>query len=227
MKKIVLISIAACLSLCSCGLNRDVDEMIETERYTLHIESFDVHGGTSYYMTTDSIVCHNTIPQLAYFLASSSHNPIIDNTTMYYINLKKQSFLPDYIHTIINHDTTQSLDYTPLLNAMMGKGVLRADTTYEPLRILELYDSTRYVANVEENDILNVLSIVTQLQEHYRMPISLAPGIDPNLLTKDYWMTDNWETDSLWLNSRGLRIVPDQQGRKMRIIEFNRCKGKI
>ena len=222
--------VIGCLVAASCGIKRGVDQTVETERFSLHIESYDVHGGTSYYISADSIVMNNTIPQLAYFLASSSHNPVLDTTTMYFIDIKKQEFLPNYIHTIFNRDTTQPTDYTPLLTALMEKGLLRADTTYEPLRLLEIYDSTRYVANVNNDeyvDNLNALSIVAQLQEHYRMPVSLAPGIDPNLLTEAFWADGNWKPDSLWLDKHGLRIVPDPQGRQMRIIEFNRCKGDI
>lgn len=229
-RRLFILTVIGCLVAAGCGINRGVDETVETERYTLHIESHDVHGGISYYMTTDSIVMGNTIPQLAYFLASSSHNPVLDTTTMYYIDIKKQGFLPIYIHTIFNRDTTQPVDYTPLLQAMMEKGLLRADTTFEPLRLLELYDSALYVTNVindEYEDNLNVLSIIAQLQEHYRMPVSLAPGIDPNLLTDANWIDDDWKADSLWLDSKGMRIVPDPQGRQMRVIEFNRCKGKI
>jgi hypothetical protein len=40
-------------------------------------------------------------------------------------------------------------------------------------------------------------------------------------------MNEDWPTDSLWLDDMGFRIVPDPQGRRMRIIEFNRCKGDI
>ena len=49
----------------------------------------------------------------------------------------------------------------------------------------------------------------------------------PDNVTEFYWMTGDWKSDSLWLDSRGMRIVPDPQGRKMRIVEFNRQKGKI
>ena len=40
------------------------------------------------------------------------------------------------------------------------------------------------------------------------------------------WFNDR-KADSLWLDNSGFRLVPDPQGRQMRIITFNRHKGKI
>ncbi|MBR1549123.1 MAG: hypothetical protein IJ634_00610 [Bacteroidales bacterium] len=258
MKKNLFIALAACMTLCGCYFNRDIDETIETDRYTMHITSDGVIAGHDGRFasadTTDSIDTTErtdikeftgTIPRMAYHLMCAS---IADpySTTMCWIEQDKQPFLPKYVCTVIDSDTTQPDDYTPLLRAMMDRGILRADTTYEPLQLLELYDSARYAQHmsgvdvdssvlfqVEMEDgepaygIFNAISVVAHLRETYRMPLTLAPSLPADLTTEIRWMVDDWSTDSLWLDSMGFRIVPDPQGRQMRIITINRHKGKI
>ena len=126
---------------------------------------------------------------------------------------------------------------------MMEKGVLRADTTYEPMLVLEVFDTVRFDAGKdslkaitinEDGDTIidnycysNAVSIMNNLRESYRKPIVLAPGLSPWRETHWDWSKGNWNFVVKQLEQRGLRIVPDPQGRKMRVVEFNRCKGKI
>lgn len=250
MKKTFFIALAACITLTGCYFNRGVDETIETERFTMRMVSWDMdvdnvikHGkAVRDFKGPDTVVQRGTVPELAYLLAYSSDS--INSTTLYWYDNKKQNFLPGYTYLIVDRDTAQPLDYTPLLHAMMKKGLLRADTTYETMRILEIFDRARYEAPVDtietfvisddgdthygiEINTISAFSIVMRMRERYRMPVNLAPGVDPYSQTEERWSNGDWKADSLWLDSRGMRIVPDPQGRQMRVIEFNRCKGKI
>lgn len=243
MKQTVLTALAASMMLCGCYFNRDIDETIETDRYTLNLVSDNIFSRIEDHDKGDTLMFICSVPRLAKFLADITYDRLSDDTTMCWIDEGKQTFLPRYYCYITDHDTAQPADYTPLLHAMMERGILRADTTYEPLQLLEIYDSTRFhfdedsivkeVIVDEDGDTvcsynaMNVFVVVTQLRDNYRLPVSLAPGVDPKLVTKHRWMNDNWEADSLWLDSRGMRLVPDPQGRRMRIVEFNRQKGEL
>jgi hypothetical protein len=222
-----------------CYFNRGIDETFETDRYTMRMVSWD--------MDVDSVnryddVYGGTVPEIAAVLAIVS-DTIINSTTMYWYDQEKQGFLPGYTYFIVDRDTTQPKDYTSLLRAMMEKGVLRADTTYEPMLVLEVFDTVRFDAGKdslkaitinEDGDTVidnycysNAVSIMNNLRESYRKPIVLAPGLSPWRETHWDWSKGNWDFVVKQLEQRGLRIVPDPQGRKMRVVEFNRCKGKI
>ena len=222
-----------------CYFNRGIDETFETDRYTMRMVSWD--------MDVDSVnryddVYGGTVPEIAAVLAMVS-DTIINSTTMYWYDQEKQGFLPGYTYFMVDRDTTQPKDYTPLLRAMMEKGVLRADTTYEPMLVLEVFDTVRFDAgkdslkaitiNEDGDTVLdyyctsNAVSIMNNLRESYRKPIVLAPGLSPWRETHWDWSKGNWDFVVKQLEQRGLRIVPDPQGRKMRVVEFNRCKGKI
>lgn len=222
-----------------CYFNRGIDETFETDRYTMRMVSWD--------MDVDSVnryddVYGGTVPEIAAVLAIVS-DTIINSTTMYWYDQEKQGFLPGYTYFIVDRDTTQPKDYTSLLRAMMEKGVLRADTTYEPMLVLEVFDTVRFDAGKdslkaitinEDGDTIidnycysNAVSIMNNLRESYRKPIVLAPGLSPWRETHWDWSKGNWDFVVKQLEQRGLRIVPDPQGRKMRVVEFNRCKGKI
>ena len=244
MKQTIFIALAACMTLTGCYFNRGVDETVETERFTMRMMSWDMVEGelVSYFDQNDTIVHGGTVPEVAYLLAYLSDS--INSNTMYWYDHKKQNFLPGYTYLIVDRDTAQPRDYTPLLHAMMKKGLLCADTTYEPMRLLEIFDRARFEAPVDtietfvinddgdtnygyEINTINAISIVNRMRANYRMPVNLAPGVDPYSQTEERWSDGDWKADSLWLDSRGMRVVPDPQGRKMRVIEFNRCKGKI
>lgn len=222
-----------------CYFNRGIDETFETDRYTMRMVSWD--------MDVDSVnryddVYGGTVPEIAAVLAIVS-DTIINSTTMYWYDQEKQGFLPGYTYFIVDRDTTQPKDYTSLLHAMMEKGVLRADTTYEPMLVLEVFDTVRFDAgkdslkaitiNEDGDTVLdyyctsNAVSIMNNLRESYRKPIVLAPGLSPWRETHWDWSKGNWDFVVKQLEQRGLRIVPDPQGRKMRVVEFNRCKGEI
>lgn len=244
MKKILSLVLVACTTLCGCYINRDVDETIETDRYTLHLVSSSVFDYPEFDEQADTLLYTSTVPGLAKFLGTDISN----DTTMCVVDESKQDFLPSYSAYIADRNPSQPDDYMPLLRAMMDRGILRADTTYKPLQLLELYDSARYARRMSGADIdssvlfkvemkdgepdpdrsfLCAISVVHQLRDAYRMPVSLGPGVPADLPTEMRWMNEDWPTDSLWLDDMGFRIVPDPQGRRMRIIEFNRCKGDI
>lgn len=237
MKRIIFTVMAVSLLLVGCNNRRTVDETVETERYTLKIQGNAIYGDFFSYSAMefsfegDTWEFCNTVPQMAYFLVSHYG---LDSTTMYYIDMDKQVILPRYVYTLVDHDTTQPADYTQLLQAMIDRGILRTDTTYEPLQVLVVFDSARFVAHRttewldEEPYTTNIASIVVQLQEHYRMPVSPAPDVDIWSMVDGFKIDDkDWQADSLWLDERGLRVIPDPEGRQMRIIEFNRAKGNI
>jgi hypothetical protein len=232
------------VTLCGCYFNRDIDETIETDRYTLHLVSHNMFDHYEFDELADTLLYTSTVPGLARFLGMDISN----DTTMFVVDEAKQDFLPNYSAYIADRNPSQPDDYTPLLRAMMDRGILRADTVYKPLQLLELYDSARYARcmsgvdvdssvlfHVEMKDgepdpdrsFLCAISAVNQLRDTYRMPVSLGPGVPADLPIEVRWMNEDWPTDSLWLDSMGFRIVPDPQGRRMRIIEFNRCKGKL
>lgn len=240
MKRIMIMTaVLGGLMATGCYFNRGIDETFETDRYTMRMVSWD--------MDVDSVnryddVYGGTVPEIAAVLAIVS-DTIINSTTMYWYDQEKQGFLPGYTYFIVDRDTTQPKDYTSLLRAMMEKGVLRADTTYEPMLVLEVFDTVRFDAGKdslkaitinEDGDTIidnycysNAVSIMNNLRESYRKPIVLAPGLSPWRETHWDWSKGNWDFVVKQLEQRGLRIVPDPQGRKMRVVEFNRCKGKI
>ena len=240
MKRIMIMTaVLGGLMATGCYFNRGIDETFETDRYTMRMVSWD--------MDVDSVnryddVYGGTVPEIAAVLAMVS-DTIINSTTMYWYDQEKQGFLPGYTYFIVDRDTTQPKDYTSLLCAMMEKGVLRADTTYEPMLVLEVFDTVRFDAgkdslkaitiNEDGDTVLdyycssNAVSIMNNLRESYRKPIVLAPGLSPWRETHWDWSKGNWDFVVKQLEQRGLRIVPDPQGRKMRVVEFNRCKGKI
>ena len=240
MKRIMIMTaVLGGLMATGCYFNRGIDETFETDRYTMRMVSWD--------MDVDSVnryddVYGGTVPEIAAVLAIVS-DTIINSTTMYWYDQEKQGFLPGYTYFIVDRDTTQPKDYTSLLRAMMEKGVLRADTTYEPMLVLEVFDTVRFDAgkdslkaitiNEDGDTVLdyycssNAVSIMNNLRESYRKPIVLAPGLSPWRETHWDWSKGNWDFVVKQLEQRGLRIVPDPQGRKMRVVEFNRCKGKI
>lgn len=223
------------LVLCSCNHRRVVDETVETDRYTLHIQSPKAYTAAtgnkivSHYFKADTSVLSTTIPELAMHLGAVTRGPHIDSV-MFYINLDKQNFLPHYVYTIIDHDTTQPDDYTPLMQALVDSGILRIDTSYEPRQLLVIFDTARLAEhrNTEANsEVINTMSMAVQMQQNYRLPVTLGPGVTMDLKTDEYFLGDNWEKDSLWLDERGLRVVPDPQGSLLRILTFNRAKGRI
>ena len=117
---------------------------------------------------------------------------------------------------------------------MIDRGILRTDTTYEPLKQLVVFDSTRLEAHrkteVQEGDtdVKNIAAIIVQLRANRHMPVSAAADVDMNTIVDGYDIgSEEWETDSLWLDERGMRVVPDPEGRQMCIVEFNRAKGRI
>lgn len=244
MKKILSLVLVACVTLCGCYFNRDIDETIETDRYTLHLVSHNMFDHYEFDEQADTLLYTSTVPGLARFLGMDISN----DTTMFVVDESKQDFLPSYSAYIADRNPSQPDDYTPLLRAMMDRGILRADTVYKPLQLLELYDSARYARHMSGVDVdslvlfhvemkdgepdpdrsfLCAISAVHQLRDTYRMPVSLGPGVPVDLPIEMRWMNEDWSTDSLWLDSMGFRIVPDPQGRRMRIVEFNRCKGKL
>ena len=252
----IMMAVWVGLMATGCYFNRGVDETIETERYTMRMVSWDMdvdgvieHGhAVREYQNLDTMVYGGTVPMIALRLANNSISE--NETTLYKYDNGKQDFLPSYTYLVVDRDTTNPEDYTPLLHAMMKKGILRADTTYEPMRILEVYDSARFSSrkrHVQEEDakttfhvqmrdgevsyeesFQSVENIATSLRLEYHLPVLLDPSVDPDM-KMEYHEMDNklWQHDSLWLDDLGMRIVPDPQGRKMRVIEFNRCKGKI
>lgn len=240
MKKTVFIALAVSLLVVGCyNKKRLVDETIETGRYTLQVQGIDAWrdatGKSSvncyYQKGGDTTVVTTTVPWMASFLVSHYR---IANTTMYYVDRTKQNFLPKYFFTLVDHDTPQPLDYAPLLQAMIDRGILRTDTTYEPLQQLVVFDSVRLESHrkteVQEGDtdVKNIAAIIVQLRANRHMPVSAAPDVDMNIIVDGYDIgKKDWQTDSLWLDERGMRVVPDPEGRQMRIIEFNRAKGRI
>lgn len=235
MKKIAFMAVMAGLVLCSCNHRKVVDETVETDRYTLHIQdakTYKAETGSSFvshYFTADTSVLCTTIPELALHLGAVTRGPHIDSV-MFYVNLPKQDFLPNYVYTITDHDTTQPDDYTPLMQAMVDGGILRIDTTYEPRQLLVIFDTARLAAhrNTEaDSEVINTMSMAVQMQLNYHKPVTLGPGVEMDMMNDGYWLGDNWEKDSLWLDERGLRVVPDPQGSLLRILTFNRAKGRI
>ena len=183
----------------------------------------------SQYFQPDTTVFSATIPELALHLAAMTRGPYLDSV-MFYVDMDKQTFLPNYVYTIVDRDTTQAKDYTPLMQALMERGILRADTVYEPRQLLVISDTVRlnnYRQMEADLDFTNVLSIAVQLQQSYFMPVTPGPGVNLDIMTNGHFMGDNWEKDSLWLDEHGLRVIPDPQGSLLRIVIFNRAKGRI
>jgi hypothetical protein len=240
MKRITFIAIALSLLMVGCyNKKRLVDETVETDRYTLQIQGIDAwraatgrsNVNSCYSESGDTTVLTTTVPWMASFLVS--HYPIA-TTTMYYVNKNKQNFLPNYFFTLVDHDTAQPADYPQLLQAMIDRGILRTDTTYEPLQQLVVFDSARLEAHrkmeVQEGDtdVKNIAAIIVQLRANRHMPVSAASNVDMDIIVDGYDIgKKDWQADSLWLDERGMRVVPDPEGRQMRIIEFNRAKGRI
>lgn len=257
MKRNFLIMMVALggLMVTGCFFGRGIDETIETDRYSLHMQSDEVwdydewtDDGWMMLNRNDTLfMCYN-VPDAAVILAARSD--VQDSMTMHYCDQHKRYFLPKYIFTIVDRDTTQPQDYTPLLHAMIKRGILQADTTYEPLRLLEVYDTVRFAAHkkqvkeenaescchvqmkgggkVSEDESFQSLGYVaSNLQHNFRIPVIVAPEVDPNVKIEFRFMEDERKTVDSWLDSMGMRIVSDPQNRKMRVIEFNRCKGKI
>jgi len=235
MKKIAFIAVVVGLMFCGCDYRKTVDETVETERYTLHIQdvkSYTAETGNrivSHYFTADTTVLSATIPELALHLAAMTRGPYLDSV-MFYVDMDKQNFLPSYVYTIVDRDTTQPKDYTPLMQALMDRGILRADTLYEPRQLLVISDTARlnnYRKMEADLDFTNVLSMTVQLQQSYFMPVTPGPGVNLDIMTDGHLMGDGWEKDSLWLDEHGLRVIPDPQGSLLRIVTFNRAKGRI
>ena len=252
----IMMAVWVGLMATGCYFDRGVDETIETERYTMRMVSWDMdvdgvieHGlAVREYQNLDTMIMSGTVPMIAFRLANNSISE--NETTLYKYDNGKQDFLPSYTYLVVDRDTTTPEDYTPLLHAMMKKGILRADTTYEPMRILEVYDSARFSSrkrHVQEEDakttfhvqmrdgevsyeesFQSVENIAASLRLTHHLPVLLDPSVDPDTKMEYHEMDSRqWQSDSLWLDDMGMRIVPDPQGRKMRVIEFNRCKGKI
>ena len=252
----IMMAVWVGLMATGCYFDRGVDETIETERYTMRMVSWDMdvdgvieHGlAVREYQNLDTMIMSGTVPMIAFRLANNSISE--NETTLYKYDNGKQDFLPSYTYLVVDRDTTTPEDYTPLLHAMMKKGILRADTTYEPMRILKVYDSARFSSrkrHVQEEDakttfhvqmrdgevsyeesFQSVENIAASLRLTHHLPVLLDPSVDPDTKMEYHEMDSRqWQSDSLWLDDMGMRIVPDPQGRKMRVIEFNRCKGKI
>ena len=240
MKHIAFIALAASLLMVGCyNKKRLVNETIETDRYTLQIQGIDAwrddtgKGSVNCYFqyNGDTTVLTTTVPWMASFLVS--HYPIA-STTMYYVDRDKYVILPKYIFTLVDHDTTQPLDYVPLLQAMIDRGILRTDTTYELLQQLVVFDSARLESHrktevqEDDTDVKNIAAIIVQLRANRHMPVSAAADVDMDIIVDGYDIGHKgWESDSLWLDERGMRVVPDLEGRQMCIVEFNRAKGRI
>jgi len=153
---------------------------------------------------------------------------------MWYVDKDKQEILLKYAYTLVDHDTSRPDDYTPLLQAMIERNILRADTTYEPMKMLVIYDSARLESSIPNDvkdvdpNVTNIASTVNLLRENLRMPVTPDPKIDIWMfLNNEGWGGDDWQKDSIWLENSGLRIVDDPHGRQMRIVEFNRCKNSL
>lgn len=241
MRPIAFMAVMAGLVLCGCSHRKVVDETVECDRYTLHIQDLK-SWNTAHdrdvkwisYFSPDTVILSNSMPEMALYLASMTQGPRLDSTTMWYIDVDKQRFLPCYVYTLVDHDdATCREDYTPLLQALIERGLLCADTTYEPMQLLELCDTARYNdfrrVYVDSSDLQSVSVLVVQLRSAFRVPLALAPEMDSDMLMEMHYDGKNrsWEQDSVWLGDHGLRIVPDPQGRKLRVVTFNRAKGRI
>ena len=235
MKKIAFMAVMAGLVLCGCNNGKVVDETVATERYTLHIQDVKTYTAetgnriVSHYFTADTTVFSATIPELAMHLAAMTRGPHLDSV-MFYVNPGKQNFLKHYVYTIADRDTTQPKDYTELMQALIERGILRTDTTYEPRQLLVIFDSARLAAHRIMDADSGVTSpgfMAVQMQQNYRRPVTLGPGLEMDYKTDEYFLGDNWEKDSLWLDERGLRVIPDPQGSLLRMVIFNRAKGRI
>lgn len=235
MKKIAIIAVMTGLVFCGCHYKKTVDETVEANRYTLHIQDLKTYYNATgnsevkHRFNPDTTVLNTTIPELAMHLAAMTRGPYLDSV-MFYVNMDKQTFLPHYVYTIVDRDTTQPKDYTPLMQALKDRGILRADTVYEPRQLLVISDTARlnsYRKAEADLDFTNVLSMAVQLQQSYFMPVTPGPGVKMDVMTDGHFMGDNWEKDSLWLDERGLRVIPDPQGSLLRIVIFNRAKGRI
>ena len=240
MKKTVFIALAVSLLMVGCyNKKRLVDETIATDRYSLQIQGIDAWRDATgksdvncYYRSgDDTTVLTTTVPWMASFLVS---HYCIANTTMYYVDRTKQNFLPKYFFTLVDHDATQPLDYAPLLQAMIDRGILRTDTTYEPLQQLVVFDSARLESHrktevqEDDTDVKNIAAIIVQLRANRHMPVSAAADVDMDIIVDGYDIGHkDWQSDSLWLDERGMRVVPDPEGRQMCIVEFNRAKGRM
>lgn len=235
MKKITLIAIVAGLLFCGCNNRKTVDETVETDRYTLHIQDLKTYctatgnSEVKQCFKVDTTVLSIAIPELAMHLGAVTRGPYLDSV-MFYVNMTKQNFLPKYVYTIVDRDTTQPDDYTLLMQALVDRGILRIDTTYEPRQLLVIFDTARlnaYRKPVADLNFTNILSIAVQMQQSYRKPIVPEPGVALDIMTDGHFMGDGWEKDSLWLDERGLRVIPDPQATPLRILTFNRAKGRI
>ena len=235
MKRIsFIIVLAAAMAGCT---PKGVDIDIDDGRYTLNISSipsFPDLPSCNGYMQRDSLVYCTTIPDLACTLTHFTRSGIdAFDTTMYYIDKVKQAFLPRYEIFISNREPERPHDFNPLLQLLIDRGLLVADTTYEPLRLLVVADTVRYharLAGLQDSDTLDCMcafNIVDNLRTSYRMPVATPDSLSYYLRVEYRRLADDREGDSLWLVDHGFRLVPDPQGRQMRIITFNRHKGKV
>lgn len=236
MKRIAFI-IALATGVAGCT-PKGVDIDIDDGRYTLNISSGEniLRRGFVYYLNQDSIEFYNTIPGMAFHLSAFLGGGDGDAyrqyhaTTMFWVDKEKQEFLPTYHIMIRNREPEKAHDFTKLFQALVDRELLVADTTYEPLQLLVLADTARYRASIkpyEDSASLDIaIGIVDELQREYRLPVSLDESIPYDLPVESRWFNDR-KADSLWLDNSGFRLVPDPQGRQMRIITFNRHKGKI
>ena len=228
--------------LSGCYFNRDIDETIETERYSLRMVSDKVLRDTRDLDgdLPDSVREYwSTVPEMAQTLATLS-SVEDDDHWMYMVDNGKQSFLPQYSFFLSDRTPQQAEDYTPLLLAMMDKGILRADTSQVKMRLLEVFDTARFNASArmctpvenEEDGETQVFSIVVHhilhlLRNSYSIPVAAADGLDLEAKVVNDMSGSDWKSDSLWLERVGMRLADDPQGRKANVVVFNRQKGKI
>lgn len=222
MKKILIASLAA-LALAGCyRADKDVLMTLTTDGLEMTIQPKSRFEGV-YSTDSDTIVLGNTVCEMAAYTLASH-----DSLTLNYIDVDKQAWLPSYVFTVYRTDGRQGWDDLPdMAREMERRGLIRTDTVYRPLRLLTMVDTARWVAYGDTVPlVVNTMDLVARLQMG-----GVAVKADPGLVDTAWIIGPLGRLDTAAFKREmaecGLDLVPDPQGRMMRVITFNRKKGKV
>ena len=198
---------------------------LENDCREMEITSFREREYTVIERLGDTTWYRGTLPSIAEYLVWDQQRA--DSVSEYSLPVMHQTAdgnwrLPTKQLRLVNRQGGTP-DYEQALQMLMEAGLVKADTTYEPLWTLRVAD-TALASRATGSSSTPLWGIIIELQGWHRMPVMVAEGED-----EEYQM--HYSTDSLrigteqarlgYLERNGIRVEPDAQGRMMQVITFS------
>ena len=213
--------------------NRDVHLDFETEHFTMTMQSeehglFDGWSSSYWHIPADTMFnIYNPVARMAAEIMETFPH---DSLNMYVYDVNKSYMMPNYRFIALRKDTIAN-DPSELVVAMMDKGLLRADTTYEPVQLLVIADSAVYHAYRDTvSHLCNTFNNMTEYLRRQGLPVLPSDELQADTAYAFGYLGQIWgahsQSEALdFIESMGMSLSSDPECRQMRVVTFNRMKG--